>query len=91
MKYYRVIKENFLWDINAILEEKKSLGSHGGYKPVDEVFIKHEEQNDEYISSLIVENDSEYFERVYKVNLATRIVYDIKDRVKELLEKDYKN
>ena len=85
MKYYKVIKENFLWEIGAILSNSVS----DGYVPIDDIYKKHE--GGEYITSKIVENSPEYFERVYKVDLATRVLYEVKDKAKELLNKQYKS
>lgn len=86
MKYYKVIKENFLWEVDSILS---NAGMDNGYRPVDDVFKRHD--GNEYITSDIVENEPEYFQRVYKVDLATRVVYEVKERAKELLAKSYKD
>ena len=85
-KFYKVIKENFLWDTGAILEKSKS---DNGYKSIDEIYNKFENHNDEYISTSIIENCPEYFERVYPVNLVTKTVYKIKEQAKAMLEKAY--
>lgn len=86
MKYYKVIKDNFLWEIGAVLEN--SVGNGKGYEPIDDIFKKHE--GDEYITSHIVENSPDYFQRVYKVDLVTRVVYEVKDKAKQLLEDGFK-
>lgn len=86
MKYYKVIKENFLWDVGAILS---AGGNSNGYTPIDEIFRKHEDHS-EYISTHIVEESPEYFTRVYKVDLVTRTCYEVKEKAKELLEKSFK-
>ena len=83
MKYYKVIKENFLWDVGAILKLIEK-----GYVPIDDIYKKHE--GNEYITLNIVESSPDYFERVYKVDLATRVVYELKEKAKELLSKSYK-
>lgn len=87
MKYYKVIKENFLWEVGAILQKNTS---GNGYEPIDDIFKIFPDTN-EYISSNIVEKSPEYFQRVYKVDLVTRVVYETKDRAKEIISKMYKN
>lgn len=84
-KFYRVLKENFLWEKEAILEYKD-----GGYRPIDPIFIIHEDDSTEYISKGIVENSPDYFERVYPVNLVTKTVYKVKEEAKELIKKTFK-
>lgn len=86
MKFYKVIKENFLWDAGAIL---KQLDNGKGYVAKEDIYKKLPE-SDEYISNEIIENSPEYFQRVYEVNLATRVVYELKDRAKELLQEQFK-
>lgn len=84
-KFYKVIKENFLRDIGAIIQTNSWLN---WYEPIDEIYKKHE--GNEYITSHIIENSPEYFQRVYAVNLLTKTVYKIKEQAKEMLEKQYK-
>ena len=86
MKYFKVIKENFLWDVGCILE---TISDGGGYRPIDDIYKKHE--GNEYITSHIVENSPEYFQRVFKVDLLTRTVYKIKTEAQALLQKEYKS
>lgn len=89
MKHYKVIKENFLWEVGAILEPTSNCSEYKGYEPIDEVYKKHD--GGEYISKNIVENSPDYFQRVYKVDLLTRTVYETKEKAKELLEKAFKS
>jgi hypothetical protein len=84
-KFYKVIKDNFLWEVGAILICKEG---NRGYVPTNEIWVKNE-KSDEYISSGIVENQPEYFKRVYEVNLLTKVVYKTKEQAKELLSKDF--
>jgi len=91
-KFYKVIKENFLWDIGAILQRKKYEDEKcrsDGYSSIDHIYNKHEEHSNEYISSSVVENSPEYFERVYPVNLVTKTVYKIKEEAKTMLARGY--
>ncbi len=82
-KYYRVIKDNFLWDVGAIL---KKDNDEKGYTPIDEIFCKLERNILEYITADIIEDSSEYFERVYGVNLLTKTVFKTKEEAKEILK-----
>lgn len=63
-KYYRVIKENFLWEVGAIICNNNP-NYENGYCPIEDIWHKVKDQ-DEYISIRIVEGSPEYFERVYK-------------------------
>ena len=89
-KYYRVKQDNFMWQKGAILESNDQ-GSKGGYQPVDntDLWDTTDLNGDEFISKRIIENSPEWFERVYKVNLLKRAVYVLKDKAKELLDRDY--
>lgn len=84
MKYYKVIKDNFLWETGGII---KSNSDGSGYVPVDDIYKKHD--GNEYITADIIENSPEYFTRVYKVDLVTRVVFEVKDKAKELMTKQY--
>lgn len=88
-KYYRVIKENFLWEVGAVIAQNSCGDTGEGYSPVDEVF-RNEHLPSEYISNPIIENTPEYFERVYPVNLLSKTVYKAKQEAKEMLQKEYK-
>lgn len=85
-KFYKVIKENFLWEVGAVLKQNSNSN---GYVPVDDIYKNHEDSN-EYISAKIIEASPEYFQRVYKVNLVTQVVYEVKEKAKELVDKQYK-
>lgn len=84
--YYKVIKKNFLFVEGAILRNNVN-----GYIPVDPVFYTDNVPEDcnEYISSEIVEKCPEFFEQVYKVSRAKRVLYTTKEKARELLKKDY--
>jgi hypothetical protein len=87
-KFYKVIKENFLWEVGAIL---KPASNGRGYDAQDELYAKDEAASNEYVSTAVVEGQPEYFQRVYKVNLVTQTVYEVKERAKELLEAQFKS
>lgn len=57
---YRVLKDNFLWEKDAIL--KKNYGGEG-YIAVDTLHTLPNTGN-EYISSRIIENSPEWFEPI---------------------------
>lgn len=84
-KYYRVIKENFLWEVGAILK-RGNQGSHGGYNVLEDIWLKYPERAEEYISAPIVENSPEYFERVYKSN-AEKFLFITADELKKFYTK----
>lgn len=55
---------------------------------INNVFNKND-YADEYISKIIIESQSEYFERVYKLNMLNNIVYKTKEYVKDYLTKEF--
>lgn len=59
-KYYRVTKDNFLWKEGAILK------GDDGYRPIEDMWDTTKYNSTEYISAPIIENNPEWFERVYK-------------------------
>lgn len=62
--YYRAIKDSFLWKKGAILELDEDKGSEGGYYAIEDVWDVVE-NGDEYISAFIIENNPDWFERIY--------------------------
>ncbi len=66
-KYYRVIKDNPLWEEGAILQNGSNEGK--GYDAVEDVWHKNKHADgssqSEYLSDYIVENQPDFFERVY--------------------------
>ena len=81
-KFYKVIKENFLWEVGGIV----GSDSDGDFKPETDIMLKHEEEADEYLSKSIVENSPDYFQRVYKVDDN----FHSKEDAKSLLNKSFK-
>jgi len=80
VKYYRVIKENFLWEVGAIISDK----DRDGFFPIEDIWNKTKKQND-WISEIIIEGQPEYFQKVYP---------GIKDKIfhtAEQLKKIYNN
>ena len=67
-KYYRVLKDNFLWKRGAILLFDPKEGVDGGYRPINDVLFWNANSYvlDEYISARIVESSPDWFEQVYR-------------------------
>jgi len=85
MKYYRCVKDNFMWKEGAILE---SSGS--GYRPIEDLWNKVE-LGTEYISDHIIENpdNKDFFERVYKDSI-TGNIFRTKDQMVEMYKSAFK-
>lgn len=77
VKYYRNLKDNFLWQEGAILSDDNNCGDDGGYQPVTDLFDKTEANNGEYISRRIVEHDDnkDMFERVYPIGDLKKMLF----------------
>lgn len=81
-KFYRVKKDSFLWHKGAILEENGN-----GYKPINDIWDVTDHNRDEYISSQIIENCPEYFERVYEASKFGKAVFVTKEKAREVAGK----
>lgn len=75
-KFYRTVRDNFMWKSGAILEFSSDYGDEGGYIPLNELdawnataFNRGTDKSadHEYISAPIVENNINWFEQVYPV------------------------
>lgn len=88
-KYYKVVKDNFLWVEGAILSNTSANGR--GYVPINGTTLwnKTGHSNDEYISSNIIEKCPEYFIEVYPINLLTKTIYKVKEEARALMAKEY--
>lgn len=88
-KHYRVIKEHPLWEVGAILTNE-----HGGYKAVDDFWTKEikgiSDTSDYTEGEDLVEHQTEFFERVYKVNILKQVQYVSKEKAKDIHKKLYK-
>jgi hypothetical protein len=87
-KFYRVIKDHPLLDVGAILSNEKESRA---YCPINDLFTKDVKDIDEdwYEMADLVENQPEWFERVYKATLATQTKYLAKDKAREIYDKLY--
>lgn len=75
-----------MWEEGAILSSQGS-----GYTPISDIW-NHVELGGEYISDRIIEapGNAEFFEKVYKVDLLTKVLYETKEKAKELMAKNFK-
>jgi len=88
VKYYRVLKDTFMWEKGAILKQDATLGRYGGYMPLEDIWNITDNQ-DEYISTNIIENNPLWFEKVYADNLE-KMVFKTKEELKKVYNK-FKN
>ncbi len=79
MKYYRVTKDNPLWEVGAVLGQ--GARSNPGYTGIEDIWDKHENMS-EYLSCNIIENSPEFFERVYADNIE-KMIFKTKEQLKE--------
>jgi hypothetical protein len=88
-KYYRVLKDTFLWGEGAIISDANDRGH--GYRPISDVWNKTKDQT-EYITTNIIEseNNKDYFERIYPDTLKSDI-YRTAEQLKELYKSAFKN
>lgn len=83
-KFYRVKKDTFLWHEGAVLQ-RNDQGDDGGYSPISDLW--NTEANDEvneYISASNIENNPEWFERVYEASKFGKLVYVSKEQAKKV-------
>lgn len=85
-KYYKAIKSSFLWEKGAILEP---IQSGNGYAPISNIWDATENNNEEYVTSIIIENSPEWFQQVYPVNLLSKVVYKSKEQARAVFAKEY--
>lgn len=93
-KYYRVLKDNFLWKEGVILKFGSKNWVEWWYVPIEDIWNKTEFQTTnwrEYISAPIVEADSnkDFFERIYTDDLK-RKVFKTKDQLTEFYKNNFK-
>lgn len=87
-KFYKVIKDNPLWEVGAILELKNDQ-----YHALDgvDMWDKCEELKDSWLGFRVVEKSPDFFEKVYPVNLLTKTVYKCKAEAQEIWNTIYKD
>lgn len=81
-KYYRVKKDNFLWEEGAILVSFDKINvavtpENKGYEPIEDIWNSTPVNGPEYISARIIEhpNNTDYFERVYPDTILGKFYY----------------
>lgn len=90
-KYYRVIKDTFIWKTGAILTiEGSPNGSANGYTAIEDIWDAVPVEK-EWISPSIIEHsgNSEFFERVYPDNITGKL-YKTKDQLLEMYNVAFK-
>lgn len=88
-KYYRALRETPLWEEGAIISNKDC---NDRYKAVDGVWLKEIEGIDEswYEGAAPVENQPEWFERVYPIGKLEKMVFGNKKQAKAAAAALYK-
>lgn len=81
-KYYRVIKDTPAWKQGAIIEENDD-----GYKAINDLWDGVEDLKDYEETTKVVENASDFFERVYAMGKAQKMVFVTKEKAQELASK----
>ena len=81
-KYYRVLKDTFLWEKGAIISNENTE-DHVGYTPIEDIWNKFTDQN-EYISAPYIEQSPQWFERVYATNLE-KLIFKTAGQLKKAL------
>lgn len=86
MKYYRALQDSFLWHKGAIL---KNDGD--GYRPISDLWDTTEHNGEEYITARIVENNPEWFERVYEISVLGKAKYLTREAARAYHDKAFKS
>lgn len=88
-KYYKTLKETPMWEAGAIISNENNSTQ---YTPIDNIFERIDGTDGYYEAKLIIESpdNKDWFERVYKVNLLTKVVYETKQKAKELIANNFK-
>lgn len=88
-KYYRVIKDHPLWEVGAILEKQDD-----GYALTDDFWNKDFPGDHDFSGytedRYLVENQPEWFERVYEMSHLGKLVYLTKEEAKAQAAKFFK-
>lgn len=87
-KYYRAIKDNFLWQEGAILKRGPfNNGASFGYLPIEEgVWDTTPYSDNDWVTAANIENNPEWFERVYPSNM-NKALFVTADELKKLYSK----
>lgn len=87
-KFYRVIKDHPLWEVGAILSNEQNSER---YKPIDDLWTRDIKGIDDtyYETANVVENQPEWFEHVYKVNVLKQVKYLSKTAARQMHDELY--
>jgi len=83
-KYYKVTQDTPAWKKGAILEQQ----DNGDYKAINDLWDNVEGLSDSYVESdKVVEGASEFYERVYAMGKAQKMVFVTKEKAQEMASK----
>jgi hypothetical protein len=87
-KFYKVLKDHPMWEVGTILSNEDTENK---YKPISDLFVKDVEGLDGswYEGAKLVENQTEWFGRVYKVTVLKQAKYLTREAAKKAHEKLY--
>lgn len=87
-KFYKVIKDHPMWEVGTILSNERESGH---YSPISELYVKDiEGVSDSWCEgSKLIENQPEWFEKVYKVTVLKQAKYLTKELAKKAHEELY--
>lgn len=83
IKYYRVIKEHPLWEVGAVITNE---AYDDDYAPIEDVWNKIAGTENYTEDIRVVEQSSDFFERVYK-NKLDKAAFYTKDEIKKIYNK----
>lgn len=88
-KFYKVIKDHPTWEVGAILSNQKDSDR---YYPISDLWVKDIEGVDEnwYEGKQLVENQTEWFTKVYEHKLIGKVKYLSKSEAQKLYKEQYK-
>lgn len=92
-KYYKVIKDHPMWEVGAILHNVDADGDPSdSYYPINDLWVKDiEGVNERWCEGgKLVENQPEWFQRVYKVNVLKQAKYLAKEEARKAYDKLHK-
>lgn len=89
-KYYQVIKDHPLWEVGAILVEDDD----GNYKAIEDIWTKElkgdKDSKNWTEGAILVENQPEWFMRVYPVKFLGKAKYLSKEAARKAHDNLYK-
>lgn len=85
-KFYRVKKDTPTMLAGCVVKKNSS----GGYSPINDLFLTDavEEGASLNYTAYNIEHATDWYERVYEINLITKTVYKLKEEAKEYFAKE---